>query len=191
MSHRPASRTHGPGQALRLSALPGPVACAARAPEMIGGEAAFSLFLPVRQRAPGGSHGVLGLLVVLRPSFGRGPAARPMHQPTGVVPVHPGAGDLLLVRQGPHRDGPEGRAATDALGLVWPDGRFRQGVIQGNPRSCRPTASARSGRTGPRCARPRRSGGSRHHPQGAPAGAARPQPAGSPLHELFQPGTTS
>ena len=79
MSHRPASRTHGPGQALRLSALPGPVACAARTPEMIGGEAAFSLFLPVRQRAPGGSHGVLGLLVVLRPSFGREPAAWPMH----------------------------------------------------------------------------------------------------------------
>src|SRR6516164_4640366 len=135
MSHRPARCTHGPGQALRLSALPGPVACAARTPEMIGGEAASFLVLTGPPAGPGRVTRRPWPAGSTPPQLRPGPAAWPMRQPTGVVPVHPGAGDLLLVRHGPHRDGPEGRAATDALGLVWPDGRFRQGVIQGNPRS--------------------------------------------------------
>ena len=78
-------------------------------PEVSGGEAAsFLVFHPARAAgARGSSRGVLGLLVVPGLSLGRGPAAEPVHQPGGVVPVHPGAGDLLQVSEGPDRAGAE------------------------------------------------------------------------------------
>ena len=48
-------------------------------------------------RAPPRSRRVLCLLVVPGLSFGRGPAAQPVHQPGGVVLVHPRAGLLNAV----------------------------------------------------------------------------------------------
>jgi hypothetical protein len=41
-----------------------------------------------------------GLQVVLGLGFGRGPPPEPVHQPLGVVPVHPRAGGLFHVGQG-------------------------------------------------------------------------------------------
>src|SRR5512135_1247118 len=79
------------------------------------------------------SRGVPGLPPVLRFSLGRGPAAEPVHQPAGVVPVHPRAGDLLQVAQARDRAGAERRAVAGALGLVQADSRLRQGVVQGIP----------------------------------------------------------
>ena len=86
---------------------------------MSGGEAASSFLCPgPRKRGLPWSRGVLCLLVVPGLSFGRGPAAEPVHQPGGVVPVHPRAGDSLKVSQGADRAGAERRAVPDALGLV-------------------------------------------------------------------------
>ena len=66
---------------------------------------------PARAAGPPRSRGVLGLLVVLRLSLGRGPAAQPVHQPGGVVPVHPGTGNLLQVGQRPDRPARNGDPA--------------------------------------------------------------------------------
>jgi hypothetical protein len=79
------------------------------------------------------SRGVLRLLVVLCPGFGRGPAAEPVHQPAGVVPVHPRGGNALHVGEAAQRAGAERGVLADALGLVQTGGRLRQSVVQGIP----------------------------------------------------------
>ena len=69
-------------------------------------------------------------------------ASQAVHEPFVVVPVHPGAGDLFQVSQGADRPGPERGILADALSLVQPDRRLRQGVVQGIPdradRGCQP-----------------------------------------------------
>jgi hypothetical protein len=58
------------------------------------------------------------LLVVLGLGFGRRPAPESVHQPLGVVPVHPGRGAFLEAGQGADRPGPERRPVTGAFGFV-------------------------------------------------------------------------
>src|SRR5258706_1278721 len=86
---------------------------------------------PMSSRAPGRDR--LRPRVVPGLGLGRGPAAEAVHEPAGVVPVHPGAGYFLQVAQGPDRAVPERRPRPDAFGLVQPDGRLRQGVVIGIP----------------------------------------------------------
>lgn len=65
------------------------------------------------------------------PSFGFGgwPASEAVHEPFGVVPVHPCAGDLLQVGQGADGAVAEWRPAAGAFGLVQPDRRLRERIV--------------------------------------------------------------
>ena len=65
------------------------------------------------------------------PGFGFGgrPPAQAVHEPFGVVPVHPGAGDLLQAGQGADGAVAEWRPAAGAFGFVQPDSRFRERIV--------------------------------------------------------------
>jgi hypothetical protein len=60
-------------------------------------------------------------------------SAQSVHEPAGVVPVHPGGGDLFEIGDATDRPGTERGSVSDALGPVQPDGRFREGVVEGVP----------------------------------------------------------
>ena len=84
-----------------------------------------SLRLKIMDRVVDGLTGS----VVLGLDFGRRPSAEAVHEPAGVVPVHPGGGDLPDVGQGFLRPVPERRAVPGAFGFVETYGGFRQGSV--------------------------------------------------------------
>ena len=63
--------------------------------------------------------------------LGRWDPPETMHEPAGVVPVHPRRGGLLDVTDGAQRALAERGIVGDALGLVQSDRRLRQGIIVG------------------------------------------------------------
>jgi len=69
--------------------------------------------------------------VVLGFILGRWDPPKAVHEPGGVVPVHPRRGGLLDVTDGTQRALAERGIVGDALGLVEPDRRLCEGIVVG------------------------------------------------------------
>jgi hypothetical protein len=63
---------------------------------------------------------VTGLCMVVGLGFGGWASVEAVHEPAGVVPVHPGGGGLFDVADRPQGAGAERRVVADALGLYRP-----------------------------------------------------------------------
>lgn len=57
--------------------------------------------------------------------------AQAVHEPVGVVPVHPVGGEQFHVDQAMQRAAPKRRVIANRFGLVQPDRRLGQGVVVG------------------------------------------------------------
>src|ERR1700681_1952076 len=69
--------------------------------------------------------------VVLGLGFRGWAAPQPVHQPAHVVPGYPRRGDVLQVGEGVDRSGAERGTVAHTLGLVQPDRRLAERVVQG------------------------------------------------------------
>ena len=76
------------------------------------------------------NHDLVGglLTIVFRLHLRRWTPSKAVHEAARVVPVHPGRGDRLEIRQGGYRPGSKRRVLPNALGLVEPDSRLGERI---------------------------------------------------------------